>query len=54
MGISPRAYISVNLAARQQWKFPSHVGTLYLCLTITSMSTSVGCRQFKPAQASLV
>ena len=43
-----------NLVAKQQWNFPSHAGTLYSCLTITSVSTLVGCGQFKPAQASLV
>ena len=47
--LSPRAF---NLVARQQWKFPSHVGTMYLHLRITSVSTVVGCGQFKPAQAS--
>ena len=49
--LSPGAF---NLAAKQQWNFPSHVGTLYLHLRITSVSTLVGCDQLKPAQASLV
>ena len=43
-----------NLAVRQQWNFPSHVGTLYLHLRVTSVSTLVSCGQFKPAQTSLV
>ena len=43
-----------NLAARQQFDFPSHLGTLYSHLRITSVSTLVGCGQFKPAEASLV
>ena len=55
---SPRGQISItsafNLVARQQWNFPSDVGTLYSHLRITSVSTLVGCGQFKPAQASLV
>ena len=42
-----------NLASRQQWNFPSHLGTLYLRLRITSVSTFAGCDQFKPAQASV-
>ena len=57
MGISsPRGQITsaFNLVARQQWNFPSDVGTLYSHLRITSVSTLVGCGQFKPAQASLV
>ena len=49
--LSPRVF---NLVARQQWNFPSHVGTLYSHLRITSVFTLVDCDQFKPAQASLV
>ena len=44
----------LNLVAKQQENFPSYVGTLYSYLRITSVSTLVGCGQFKPAQASLV
>ena len=55
---SPRSQISItsafNLVARQQWNFPSHAGTLYSRLRIMSVSTLVGCGQFKSAQASLV
>ena len=32
-----------NLVARQQWNIPSHMGTLYLHLRITSVPTLVGC-----------
>ena len=37
-----------------QWDFPHQARTLQLHLRITSVSTLVGCGQFKPAQASLV
>ena len=55
---SPGGQISItsvfNLAARQQWNFPSPAGALYLHLRITSVFTLVGCNWFKPAQESLV
>ena len=54
---SPELASAFNLAAGQQWNFPSHAGTLYshLIITlITSVSTLVGCGQFKPEKASLV
>ena len=56
--LSPGGQISItsvfDLGAGQQWNFPSHMGTLYLHLRVTSESTLAGCGQFKLAQASLV
>ena len=56
--LSPGGQISItslfDLGEGQQWNFPSHMGTLYLYLKVTSESTLGGYDQFKPAQASLV
>ena len=52
MGISsPGAF---NQVAKQQWNFPSYVGTLYLHLGVTSVSKLAGCGQPKPVPAGLV
>ena len=49
--------LAFNLVARQQWNFPSHAGTLYLHLRITSVCTLVvvaSSNQLKPVWSSLV
>ena len=48
---SPGAF---NQVAKQQWNFPSYVGTLYLHLAVTSVSKLAGCGQSKPVPAHLV
>ena len=37
-----------------QWDFPQQAGKLYLHLRIKSVSTLIGCGQFKPVWSSLV
>ena len=49
MGISsPGAF---NQVAKQQWNFPSYVGTLYLHLGVTSVSKLAGCGQPKTSSS---
>ena len=44
----------LTTVAKQQWNFPSYVGTLYLHLGVTSVSKLAGCGQPKPVPAGLV